>query len=327
MGAQTTTPAATLPRVQVPPADNATNSDTSNILNSLDAVPQVPGLSSELRGFNAGITFAGLHDSAVGWSTIATPALGYAINDIFSVDVSIPIYLYRLAESLSKRPLPDQRLVALRGEPGDTILSGHAQFTPGAFQYEATAALALPSGDKEYGLTSGRVTFDFDNHLERSLGHGGSHGQPRFAPFVDAGLGDSTTLANRLLTRNYTSLGLIAHFQAGMGVALPLGASFESAAYEQLPVGDQKTYSSVTRRGVTTLVVTGRNASEDNGFVNSLEIPLNDHTTLTSYYSRSLRLHDDIVSMSVTFVLRGLKPPPPPPRGDPLEQDIQKLFR
>jgi hypothetical protein len=90
---------------------------------------------------------------------------------------------------------------------------------------------------------------------------------------------------------------------------LPLGWSIQAGAYEALPIGDQKIYQSVTRKGTTTRVVTGHNVTEDNGFTSSLDVPLNSHTTLSTYYSRSLRQHDDIVSISLTYILRGTRPP------------------
>jgi hypothetical protein len=44
---------------------------------------------------------------------------------------------------------------------------------------------------------------------------------------------------------------------------------------------------------------------EDNGFTNSLSVPLTSHLTLQGYYNRSLRLKTDTVGMGITFVARG----------------------
>jgi hypothetical protein len=272
-------------------------------------VPETPGLSSSIHGLNAGITFAGVHDSVVGWSTLATPSAGYSFNDMFSVDATLPIYMYRLAESLSARPRPGARLVNQRGELGDLILSLHAQFLPTFAQYQVTAAVTAPSGDEAYGLTTGRVTFDVNNHFERSFG--------RLTPVAEIGGGDSTALVNRIVNKNYTSLGPLAHFQAGLGVQLLRGVSFEADAYEQLPIGDQKIYGPA-RNGKAT-IVTGHSVTEDNGFINSLDIPLDSHTSLSSYYSRSLRLHIDSVAFGISYVLRAPSPPP--------EDSLDDLFR
>jgi len=278
---------------------SAAHSDSlvDTLMNSQD-VPEVPGLSVPMHGWNAGVTFTGVHQSATGWATLATPSIGYSFNDLFSVDATIPVYTFRLAESLSTHPRPDDRLVPLRGELGDLIFGLHAQFIPPLFQYELTGAFAVPTGDETYGLTTGRVTFDINNHFERAFG--------RFTPNIELGGGDSTTLVNRIVTKNYTSLGPLAHFQAGLAIDLIRGISFETDAYEQLPIGDQKIYGP-SRNGKAT-VVTGHNVTEDNGFINSLDVPVGRHVTLSGYYSRSLRQYSDTAAVAITWVFRSTQP-------------------
>jgi hypothetical protein len=78
--------------------------------------------------------------------------------------------------------------------------------------------------------------------------------------------------------------------------------TFESDAYEQLPIGDQKIYGP-SRHGKAT-VVTGHNVTEDNGFTNALDLPLTGHVTLSGYYNRSLRLHTDVAAVGISWVLR-----------------------
>ena len=271
--------------------------------------PASPGLPF-LHGFNAGITIAGIHDSVVGYSTLATPSIGYSFNDVFSVDATIPIYMYRLAESLSPRPRPSQLLVNQRGELGDVVMGFHAQFVPNLFLYQANFAVTAPTGDEAYGLTTGRCTFDLNNHFERTFG--------RLTPNLEVGVGDSSYLVNREVNKNYTSLGPISHFQIGVGVELIRGVSFESDAYENLPIGDQKIYGP-SRNGRAT-VVTGHNVTEDNGFTNAIEIPLDRHTSLSTYYSRSLRLHIDSVAFGISYILRA-----PPAAVE--QQSLDDLFR
>ena len=287
---------------QTPAKPKAATQEQSAPVASPDAteqseVPEVPGLSGLLRGFNAGVSFSGFHDSDTGWATVFQPAIGYSFSDIFAVDVTVPIYLYRLAETTATNPRPDARLVPRRGDPGDVIFALHAQFLPPGFDFQATFSATAPTGDAVYGLSSGRPTFDLSNHLD--------HNFARLSPSVELGVGDSAELVNPLVTKNYTSLGPLAHFQAGVAVPLFWGLSFDASAYEQLPIGDQKIYSTVTRRGRTTTVVTGRSVAEDNGFISALDIPIDDHTTVSGYYSHSLRLHDDIVSLGLTYVFRG----------------------
>ena len=272
-------------------------------------VPDVPGLSSVLHGLNAGVTFAGVHDAYTGWATLVTPAIGFSFNHVFTADVSVPIYFFRLSPSTLARPRPNELLIQERGEVADVVIAGHAQFVPRNFNYQATAALAVPTGDAQNGLTTGRVSFDFDNHFDKTVF--------RVTPNLDIGIGDTASLVNRITTKNYTSLGPLAHFQVGLGFPLPFHTSFVAEAYEQLPIGDQKTYGP-SRNGRST-VVTGRNITEDNGFITSIDVPLSGHTTLSAYYNRSLRFYADNVSIGFTYVLRG--------SPEPSYADIDLLLR
>ena len=263
-----------------------------------DSTQNAPVPKQPSHEWNAGLTISGFHESTTGWATLTMPAAGYTINDTFSVDATIPIYVYRLAESIAAHPRPDARLVSQIVEPGDLIFGLHAQFTPGSYLYQSTFAFTVPSGDEAYGLTTGRMTFDLNNHFERSYG--------RLTPILELGGGDSTTLVNRQVNKTYTSLGPLAHFELGLGIDLIRRVAFETSIYEQLPIGDQKIYGP-SRNGNTT-VVKGYNVTEDNGFTNSLDLALNSHTTFSGYYSRSLRRHTDTAGIGITYVLRATPP-------------------
>ena len=263
-------------------------------------VPQVPGLSGLVHGLNAGFTLSGLHDSQTGWATLAQPAVSLSVNRHLSFDVTAPVYLFRLAESRAAKPRPGAFLVAKNLEAGDITFGLHLQFAGSLLAYQLTVTATAPTGDTTFGLSSGRPTFDATNHFEHEYAH--------FTPNIELGVGDSSTLVNRLVTKSYTSLGALAHFQTGIAFPLPLGMSFETNAYEQLPIGDQKIYRSRRRRGKTTTYVAGIGVAEDNGFITSLDVPVKSHTTFSTYYSRSLRQRDDVVSIGMTYILRGTKP-------------------
>jgi hypothetical protein len=292
-------------------AEASETPQTSASISATD-VPQVPGLDAPQRGWNAGITISSVHDSITGWATLANPAIGYSFNDIFSVDATIPIYMYRLAESRRTHPRPNARLVNQRGELGDLILGLHAQFIPALFQYQLTGAVTAPTGDAAYGLSTGRVTFDISNLFQRTYG--------RYTPSLEIGGGNSTALVNRIVNKNYTSLGPLAHLQAGVAVELPFRSTFETDLYEQLPIGDQKIYGP-SRNGKTT-VVKGYNVIEDNGLTNVFDIAIDPHTTFSGYYSRSLRRRTDTAAVSITYVLRGTPPP-----EEEQEEPFDDLFR
>jgi len=264
----------------------------------INEVARVPGLSTVLQGFNAGLTFSGVHDSSIGWYTVATPAISYTFSHHYSADASFSVYPYRLAPTQQTNPPPNHLLVSAIGDLGDTWIGLHATFEPWRLQNTSTAAMTIPTGNRSDGLSTGRVTFDFSNHTERYFGNTGI--------LLDLGGGDSSGLFNRLVSNDYNSLGPIAHFQTGLIFWLPGRTYIQSLAYEQLPIGDQKLYSTITVPGRPPMsVITGRNISEDNGFTTSLGVPLTPNITFSSYYNRSLRLHLDTVSTGITFVFKG----------------------
>lgn len=263
--------------------------------------PKVPGLISRWsKGFNAGFTFTGLHDSGTGYATLFTVAAAYSFNDTYSVDADFPLYLYRLAPSLAANPPPGQLLVAERGDPGDITIGLHGQWINRVFDYLGTFSFTAPTGDVNSGLSTGHFTLDYTNHFEHVFGI--------FTPDLEIGMGDSSSLANSTITEDYTSLGPLAHFQAGTSIDIFRGMSFSADAYEQLPLGDQKIYQSVRHGKIFKTEVTGTNVSEDNGFITSLDIPLTRRVTLSGYYSRSLRLHADTAAGSITYTFRSVAP-------------------
>jgi len=249
-------------------------------------------------GFNAALVYNSTHDSAANWSDSTTPYVSYAFNKHFSSELSCPVYILRYAENTTVVPKAGQTIKpqALRGEAGDTLLANHAAFSNHYFDYLVTLSATLPSGDTVYGLSTGRVTFD--------LTHDFSHKFGIFGPGAELGAGDSNTFSNSKTVADFISLGPIAHFQLGSTVDLPLRMLFEADAYEDLPIGDQKIYTTVVLKKQTTTEVIGTHVSEDNGFTTQLDIPLNDQIVLSGFYSRSRRFGIDTAGVSMTFLLR-----------------------
>jgi hypothetical protein len=278
---------------------------------SSEHVPRVPGVSTLFRGFNAGFTYSRVHSSAVGWYQVATPAINYTFSPHYSADVSTPIYLHRQVTNLNISQQSPDRLVLDTADTGDTLLGFHASFYPRQMEDTATVSMTAPSGNRNEGLGTGRVTVDFDNFTERYI--------KQMGLLLDLGIGDSSSVVNTLLTQNYSSLGKLAHFQTGAVVWINHRYSIRSVAYEQLPFGSQTVYTTVAQSeysktnqpgsgqgsNATTNVVTSTGASEDNGFTTSVGIPLTSNLILSGYYDRSLRQHLDTFSVGMTCVVRG----------------------
>jgi hypothetical protein len=289
---------------------NGTDTDTTNsshLPSVTEPVPQVPGLTLLLHGLNAGLSFAQVHNSSAGWYNVVTPAISYTFSPHYSADASVSIYPYRKVQqdpTPTNPALPDPppinpaaQLAVDLGDVSDTLIGFHATFDPPFLRNTATASFNLPSGDRSSGLGTGRVTFDFSDHMEHCVRETGF--------ILDLGAGDSSGLFNRQLNKENDSLGGLVHFQMGMVLYFLGSDHVQFLAYEQLPFGSQTLYTTVSPPGAPLeQVVTGSGVGEDNGLTTSLGIPLTDHLTLGGYYNRSLRQHLDTAAFGVTYVLR-----------------------
>lgn len=254
------------------------------------------------RGFNASVAFNGLHDSQLGWATYVQPAISWRFNRIFSTDATIPIYFYRKGYKYRPNKPTTGPLTTQTGELGDTTISGHAEFSPPWLDYTPTASVNAPTGDSTYGLSTGRVTYLFNNDFQKAVG--------AFTPDLQLGIGDSSDLVNRRVVRNYDTLGTLAYFQAGGTYNLPINMDLESDLYEQLPLGNQKIYTQVVRRKKKKVLEKSNGNAEDNGVTVSVDIPTRHHLDISSYYNRSFRLSDDTVGVTLTLNLKQAKNDP-----------------
>lgn len=260
-------------------------------------MPRVPGMTTFWHGLNAGVTFAGVHDSSLGWYTVATPAASYTISPHYSADINFSIYPSRVVEKQDRIALRRRSVLDI-GDIGDVFVGLHASFNPRQFSNITTASFTFPTGNRSAGLSAGKPTFDFSDHVERY------HGQTGL--LLDLGVGNSSGLFNRLLTNDYTTVGTLVHFQGGM-VMWVLGSNYvQSVIYEQHPVGHQTLYSTSGTQGAPGFAFFSKaNIGEDHGITTSVGIPLSDHLTLSGYYGRSFSQSLDTVSLGMTYVLRG----------------------
>jgi hypothetical protein len=286
--------AQAIPDVELEELGGVTASATTN-----DSGPA--GIIPAERGFNASLGTSSQHDSSSGWSSVLTPNVAYRMNRYFSADVGVPLYLYiNIDGNVGTKAKPVYAYASRNGVFGDSTLSGHLDADVFSVDYNLTASMGIPTGNTAYGLGAGQVTYDFNNHFERSLAI--------FTPDIEVGFGDASALVDQRVLKSYVAVGPQAHFQAGLSVDLPRQMSFEAEAYEELPVSKDLVYSTTGKGKKKVTTSTNIGPAEDNGFTTALDIPLSPHVTLSGFYNRSLRDHDDTVGFSFTFLL---KPPPP----------------
>ncbi|MDP9051979.1 MAG: hypothetical protein M3O31_14865 [Acidobacteriota bacterium] len=255
------------------------------------------GMIPAAKGFNASVGTVSQHDSANGWSSFLTPELAYRFNRYLSVAVYAPIHTYiNLESNIGTEAKPVYTYAVHGGIVGDTTLSFEGNFSTFTTSYSGTFSLGLPSGDTVHGLGAGEVTYNFNNHFERSFGI--------FTPDIELGVGNTSNLIDQRILKSYIAVGPISHFQAGTYLDLPWRMSFEANAYEELPLDTNIVYSTTTRGKQKITTATNIDPGEDNGFITSLDIPMWPHVTLSGFYNRSLRNHDDISGFSLTYILR-----------------------
>ena len=255
------------------------------------------GIIPATKGFNASLGSSSQHDSTNGWSSILNPNVAYRFNKYFSVDAGTPIYLYiNIDANVGTKAKPVFKYSPKRGAFGDTALSFEGDLSAFTVDYNGTFTLGLPSGNTDYGLGAGQVTYNINNHFEKGVG--------LFTPDIELGYGDTSNLVEQRILKSYVAVGPLAHFQAGTAVDLPFNVSFEADAYEELPLAKDLVYSTTGKGKKKVTTSTNLDPAEDNGFIASLDIPIARHLTMSGFYQRSLRDHDDVAGFSFTLLMR-----------------------
>jgi hypothetical protein len=268
------------------------------------------GMVPFIPGFNASLISTSQHDSTSGWSNLLTPNVAWRFNRHFSVNVEVPLYTYLNVSVITGQVVPPGGVVTNTYKLetknfllGDTTIAGDFELHPKFLDYNFTATLGTPTGNFPYGLGAGQYTYNLNNHFEHTF-------FGWLAPEIELGIGDSSDLLNSSIRKSFVAVGEQAHFQTGLNIGLPwLEIEFSSDAYEDMPLSRQ-TVTTITnkgKKGTVKLVksTTQESVGEDNGFANTLDIPITRHVTLSGFYNRSLRNHEDTAGFSVVYLLRG----------------------
>lgn len=286
-----------------PAPAQATPSAEIDLLNALSAAsldnPDLgpPGIIPLGRGFNASVGIVGQYDAIGGPSALFTPMIVCRISRHFSIDAGTPMYTYiTVYQNTGTAAKPAYHYITHRGLFGDTQVSLRGNWDSRSAAYVGSFSLGMPTGNDAYGLGAGKVTYDINNHVERSF--------QWLTPEIEIGQGDTSTLVDQRIRKDYVSVGPMAHFQAGFGVSLPRNINFDAQMYEQLPMAKDLVYSTTGKGKKQVTTSTNVGPAEDNGLLSSLDIPLNPHVTFSSFYNHSIRDSDDLGGFSLTFILR-----------------------
>jgi hypothetical protein len=226
------------------------------------AVPPVATKTTvEEKGFTWTETYEGSGNTD-GFITDINSTVGYIFDEHFSMDMGVP-YLF-IRPSSSKTGTTS---VAGMGNP---YLGLRYSRKGPSLDFSTSLNGAIPVASSAKGLSTGRVTFDWDNHFAHEFG--------LFTPFFDVGLANSVP-DTRFLQHPYISLGELAHFEGGSELDLGDKFSVSASGYYILPWGAQqifdrgkKSSSGSTKGGVSLTRDDGVNLGLDYNVSRSVDL-------------------------------------------------------
>jgi hypothetical protein len=233
-------------------------------------------------------------DSTVGWE----------FNRHFGMFAGVPVYFSHLASTTTTTGTTTTTTPGASSSGIGNAYLGFALREPNpTLDYASALTLGAPTGDTKKGLSTGRATFDWDNRFE--------HGFNRFTPFFDGGLGN-TVPDSKFLTRPFTSLGMVTHFEEGGGFELFPRVSLNGSAYEIVPFGTQKVFSKLVAKGQaakgsgkngrvfeTAAETIGSGLTRENGFIASVAFEPARFWTVEAGYTRSVTFALDSFAFNV----------------------------
>ena len=247
-----------------------------------EAVPAAANKAAVEKGFTLTETYEGSADTD-GFISDINSLAGYVFNPHFSINMGVS-YLF-VNPSTSKT--------------GTTSASGMGNPSLG-FRYSRKGPVldfstgvngAFPVASSTKGLSTGRVTFDWDNHF--------AHGFDLFTPFLDFGVANSVP-DTRFLKRPYTSLGTLAHFEGGSEIDLGDKFSVSASGYYILPWGAQEIFVSWQEK-LSRFNQRGASLTRDDGINLGLDYNLTRFVDLSAGYSYSAYSVVNTVSFGVEF--------------------------
>ena len=246
------------------------------------------------RGFTLSESFEGSANSE-GVVSFLTTSASYNFDRHFSAGIGIPIYFDHASYN------------------GGTSANGIGNFfatvrgvwKSSVVNYGTSLTGSAPTGSSSKGLSTGHVTFDWDNRVEHRFG--------LFTPYIDAGLANSVT-DTRFFLRPFISYGNLLHSEAGTDVDLSHSVSLTVSAYDILPFGTQTIISRFVNAGgvvsggqhgrafeVNHSTTGGADLTRDNGFTAGLSYSPKPYLEFIGGYTRSVHFALNTASFGVGF--------------------------
>jgi len=179
------------------------------------------------KGFTSYVQFAGTSNSD-GQVYKLDPSVGYNFSGHFGMDVGIPVYFVRASSTAAG--------TTSTNGIGNPYVDVRVKYLNPLFNFGSVLTGYAPAGDSKKGLSTGRGTFDWTNHFDRSFFS--------LTPFAEVGIANTIT-DSLLFERPFTTFGFNTHLQGGVKYAVWKILNVGASGYDILPTGQQTVFSKV----------------------------------------------------------------------------------
>ena len=260
------------------------------------------------RGFTSHLSFGGSSNNS-GQIYRLNPSIGYKINKHFKVGAGIPVYFVRASTTSLTAGFDSKSGIGNAYVDLQMAVNGPATY------FSSTLRTAAPTGDKDNGFSTGRLTIDWTNYLEGTAG--------RVTPFGSVGFAN-TISDTHFFSRPFSSLGLVSNFEGGANFEISRPVSVGASGYAVVPYGQQKVFSKLLRQrssgsapGTTnrgrgrvfeneSVTIGDAEIDRDHGVSVWLDLSPSPYANFEVGYSRSVRYAFNTIFFSIRFNLRDL---------------------
>lgn len=155
-------------------------------------------------------------------------SVGYDFNEYFGADVGLPVYIVHASSSSTTAGFSSGNGI------GNAYVDLRLTVRNPVVNFASTLSGMAPTGNTSLGLSTGRVTYDWDNHFDRDFSG--------LRPFADVGIGN-TIADTHFFVRPFTTLGFVSHFEGGATYRIVPFIRVGGSLYDDLPSGQQKVFS------------------------------------------------------------------------------------
>jgi hypothetical protein len=184
--------------------------------------------SGEERGFTLYERFDGTANTLGAFMRLDS-TLGYNFNRFVALEAGLPVYFVRPSETALAFP-GASRVNGI----GNAHAALRLTFANPGVNYVPSLTVTAPTGDEAKGLSTGHVTYDWNNHFDRLFG--------RLMPYADIGIANSIT-DTPFFQRPFSSYGKVVHLEGGALLRIWQYASIGASAYTIEPSGEQTVVS------------------------------------------------------------------------------------